>query len=134
MDRIIVQFWIKTRYTNETHICVLISHIEFSCNKLLMSVDFGMLAYLIFIIFGSKGYFKVLKICHCSWGIWWQLAYKSFIIQWSIYLCACFASLLCTVTFIRFEIKSCEFDSFEYDLFSFWYQWICNMGILTLIL
>ena len=35
----------------QTYFCVSISHVEISCNKLLMSVDFSMFAYLEFIIF-----------------------------------------------------------------------------------
>ena len=35
----------------QTYFCVSISHVEIRCNKLLMSVDFGMSAYLVFIIF-----------------------------------------------------------------------------------
>ena len=33
--------------TKETYFCVSISHVEISCNKLLMSVNFGMFAYLV---------------------------------------------------------------------------------------
>jgi len=38
----------------QTYFCVLISHVEISCNKLILSIDFGMFAYLVFIIFGIK--------------------------------------------------------------------------------
>ena len=37
----------------QTYFCVSISHVEISYNKLSMSVDFDMFAYLIIIIFGS---------------------------------------------------------------------------------
>ena len=43
----------------QTYFCVLISHVEISCNNLLMSVNFAMFAYLVFIIFGEK---KLLSI------------------------------------------------------------------------
>ena len=36
----------------QTYFCVSISHVEISCNKLLISVNFGNFAYLVLIIFG----------------------------------------------------------------------------------
>ena len=36
----------------QSYFCVLISNVEINYNKLLMAVDFGMFAYLVFIIFG----------------------------------------------------------------------------------
>ena len=39
----------------KTYFCVSISPIEISCNKLLMSVNLGMFAYLAFIIFVNDG-------------------------------------------------------------------------------
>ena len=33
-----------------TYFCVSILHVDISCNKLFISVDFGMFAYLVFII------------------------------------------------------------------------------------
>ena len=38
----------------QTYFCVSISHVEINCSKLLISVDFSMFAYLVFIIFDSN--------------------------------------------------------------------------------
>ena len=52
----------------QTYFCESILLVENSSNKLKMSVDFGMFAYLVFIIFGCHPPLPLTSIFCCKWA------------------------------------------------------------------